>query len=926
MNIHKKLIGYSILIAIIPVIITAFLSFRGAENAIKNKSYDHLTTAVILKESEIKIWMNENIGSMYMLQNVVQNILNATEEENHSEKINRSLELSLQELQFQHPEFIELFLIDTKNGAVRLSTDTAQISKIKLSNPFFVEGKKSLFVQAFYYSSALHELATTLSTPINDKNGNLIYVLAARLKMDLLEEIMKEAGGLGESGETYLVNVFNFPITHLKYANQNDALGIYSEGVKNCLAGINGSGIYKDYRGTEVIGAYRWMKDFDICIVAEINETEAFQDIKSLQRRIIGISVLILVTAIMAGLLISLAIFRPIKRLTETAKIISEGNLWKKIDESVKNEKNEIGILAHTLSKMQNELNRLLSETKSILQTMPSALFVIEKNGIIKRVNKKAESLLGYSESELIGKHFKDLLGVEHFSPKDFITERKQKSADKDLYILSKTGQRLSVNASFASLSSNKYYKGGIIIIIKDVSELKEYAKSRIREIAPILNQISLGDFKASLALPEKNDEFTDLIVALNLMTDNLKEMISENYKKTQAIKESEKKLSTSHKTLLKAKDNIEQEKAKAEALLGNIGEGIMATDSKGKVIMMNQAAEKMFNLKISDAIGKLFLDCCDFLDEVGGRLDINKKPMKDVLEKNKTVYLKTIYKKPSGLSTPLATTIAPIIHDGKATGLVATFRDITKEKEVDDAKSEFVSLASHQLRTPLTAIKWILEELMRNPSLSKHQLEYLRDAMKSNSRMISLVNDLLNVSRLETGSISVDSIETDVTTTINQLIKEAKPLFNKKKQKLEFLKPSQKIKIEIDPQLLSQVVGNLISNAIKYSDDNSTIKIKLKKEKTGISIMVVDQGIGVPKEQQHRLFQKFFRTGEAVRRSTSGSGLGLYIVKKVIDAMHGKISFESVENEGTSFSMSFPLKGPTIKGDVKKLIEHKVS
>ena len=434
-----------------------------------------------------------------------------------------------------------------------------------------------------------------------------------------------------------------------------------------------------------------------------------------------------------------------------------------------------------------------------------------------------------------------------------------------------------------------------------------------------------MGDFRASLKLPKKDDEFTELIVAISLMSDNLKELIAENQNKTNALSEANKKLQSSHTTLLKAKDNIEKEKAKAEIFLRNIGESILAINKKAEIIMMNEAAEELFGKRIENTLGKSFDQCFDFHDEKNKKVTLNK-PIERVIRTMKSNTLSTYYKKSNGKSTVLAITISPILHGGEVNNLVLTFRDISKEKEIDLAKTEFVSLASHQLRTPLTAIKWILEELLLDKKLSHQQREFLLDALESNKRMIVLVNDLLNVSRLEAGKLRITPVKTDINDLVQQVINETLPLCQENKQTIEFKGADKAFIIDVDPQLLRQIISNLLSNSIKYSGPKTSILIKIKKTKTKVIFSISDQGIGIPKKQQARLFQKFFRTNEAIKRSTSGSGLGLYIIKQVIDAMHGQITFKSVENKGSTFTVSLPLKSPTKTGDVKKLIEHRIS
>ena len=244
---------------------------------------------------------------------------------------------------------------------------------------------------------------------------------------------------------------------------------------------------------------------------------------------------------------------------------------------------------------------------------------------------------------------------------------------------------------------------------------------------------------------------------------------------------------------------------------------------------------------------------------------------------------------------------------------------------EVDKAKSEFVSLASHQLRTPLTGIKWLLQEIFRKGGLSDIQIEYLDDAMNSNDRMINLVNDLLNVSRLETCTIQAVSTKVDLFEFIHPIIREASILSKETGRILQFHMSDPKIEVILDSQLIGQVITNLLSNAIYYTDKGKTIIISAEKKGKKAIIKVQDEGIGISKEDQKKLFKKFFRAKAAAKRSTTGSGLGLYIVGKILEVCSGTIECSSEEGKGTTFTVSLPLKGPVNKASEKTLILKKL-
>lgn len=244
----------------------------------------------------------------------------------------------------------------------------------------------------------------------------------------------------------------------------------------------------------------------------------------------------------------------------------------------------------------------------------------------------------------------------------------------------------------------------------------------------------------------------------------------------------------------------------------------------------------------------------------------------------------------------------------GKKSGLVAVF-DITEQKELDQAKTEFVSLASHQLRTPLATIKWYTEMLNSNQlgELNVKQKEYLNRMYSVGGDMIDLVEVLLNVSRIEIGTLPIVRQKTNVPEIIDSILIELASQIDKKKIVFQKNYNDSLLNIDSDPKLLRIVIQNLITNAIKYNRDGGSVTINLIEGGSlgQSSITVSDTGLGIPKEDQDKIFSKLFRARNVKDVGSSQStGLGLYLVKSVAEAMGGSISFTSEENVGSNFTL----------------------
>jgi len=266
---------------------------------------------------------------------------------------------------------------------------------------------------------------------------------------------------------------------------------------------------------------------------------------------------------------------------------------------------------------------------------------------------------------------------------------------------------------------------------------------------------------------------------------------------------------------------------------------------------------------------------------------------------------------------------IAPVSDDEKhVSGGAIILHDITHMTEVDKMKTEFVSLASHQLRTPLTAIRWFLESLKAGygGKLTKKGMEIVVDAHKSTKRIIRLVGDMLNMSRLEAGRIAIKPVPTNLIDFTQILIREHGSIAQEQKLTLTLRSPKKLPTIPLDPMLMREVFMNLIGNALKYTPKGGKVTVSIDLKGENIEWTVRDSGVGIPEEDQKNIFEKFYRASNAAVQYTEGTGLGLYLAKQVVELSGGTLTFTSVEGKGTTFRVTLPLEGMKAKEGGKKL------
>ncbi len=265
---------------------------------------------------------------------------------------------------------------------------------------------------------------------------------------------------------------------------------------------------------------------------------------------------------------------------------------------------------------------------------------------------------------------------------------------------------------------------------------------------------------------------------------------------------------------------------------------------------------------------------------------------------------------------------------------------NVSKQKEISRAKTDFVALAAHQLRTPLSIIKWYSDYLLSGDAgkFNAEQDKYIKEIFHSNQRLIDLVNSLLDASRIDMGTFIIEPKPTDIIERAETALTKFYPQITKKKIKFEKQYDDFGL-INLDPRLIQIVFENIISNAVEYTPEEGKIRLIVKKTDKNIFIKISDTGYGIPREEQPKIFTELFRGDLARKIQADGSGLGLYIVKAVVDKSGGKIWFESPsldllleedqeiseftldkQNMGTTFFITIPLKGMKPKTGTKKL------
>jgi len=435
-----------------------------------------------------------------------------------------------------------------------------------------------------------------------------------------------------------------------------------------------------------------------------------------------------------------------------------------------------------------------------------------------------------------------------------------------------------------------------------------------------VTRSIASGNLGKKIEFISK-DELGELGENINLMVKNLATAFQSMASSLRNEKLKEKELEVSY-------TRLEKEKAKDEALLTNINDAVIGINKDSRIILFNKAASNLTGFDQNEAINMPYYWVLKFLGEKDGvALDFINQAFSGIEQKNSNHVV--IEKRDKG-KIPVSHSVGVIRTGGQVTGAVVVLRDITRERELEQMKDEFVSIASHELRTPMTAIKGLISMIFEGDfgNLSTELKDPLSDIATSTDRLISLVNDMLDVSRIEAGRLKFILGEYVVSDLIDEILVLMEPLTKEKGVGLESTGELER-KVFTDANKFKQILSNLVGNAIKFTDHGKiTVEAKLNGELLKISVS--DTGMGISKEDQKKLFTKFSQITDSQSGRPKGTGLGLYISKEFAKKLGGDLWIEnSVPGYGSIFSFSSPLSGTNMAKKVdenfKKPIEAQI-
>ena len=509
-------------------------------------------------------------------------------------------------------------------------------------------------------------------------------------------------------------------------------------------------------------------------------------------------------------------------------------------------------------------------------------MWVVDDKGIVLATND-----VGQKDS-IVGKR-NEYSDIDDFSMKQYVT---LDDNNKRVYInvqpiQSPTGDSAVIGALYVKSDIEQKYSeigntalifftasliAGLISIVVALLVARSITKP-IKEMQKQAVRIAQGDYSEKVDV-QGHDELSQLAETFNKLSDRIED----------------------------AQDTMEAERNRLDSVLTHMTDGVIATDRRGKVITINEMALSLLNTTSEQAIGQSILTLLDLEEEY---------TLRKLLETPEEILIDRSKSDSEEDRMTLRSDFAMIRREsGFISGLVVVIHDVTEQEKTAEERRQFVSNVSHELRTPLTSVRSYLEALEEGAWEDKSVApEFIHVTLGETDRMIRMINDLLNLSRMDSGAQQMDLELVNFNELVDYILDRFDMMVNNQEKNYRIVREftERDLWVEIDTDKIMQVIDNIMNNAIKYSPDGGKIEVHLMETHNNVVLSISDEGLGIPKKDLEKVFERFYRVDKARARQQGGTGLGLAISKEVMKAHQGQIWVESVEGKGSTFYISLP-------------------
>jgi len=868
MKLAQKLPILCVLLSIAPAAVVGYLAYENGRQTIVGETMEHLVSINIFKSNELKRWIEGNKSSLEelaqrpLVRQYVEILSGHDTGDSVYHRARESIVWEHLKQRLKYGGFFELFLMCPRHGLITVSTDERQEGKYRGTHPYYIEGKSRTYVQGVYYSPTLEQAAMTVGTPIKDRQGNLLGVLAGRLHLKELSTIISLQSGKNHTEDTYLVNVFNFFVTEPRFG-ESYALkkAVHTEGVSAGLSGEDGVSFYRDYRGAPVIGAYKWLPEYGMCIITEMDQAEAFAPIVFLARVIAGIVSAVSIAAGLLGLFFAHTIIRPVRQLVAGTEEIGTGNLEHRVGTA---SKDEIGKLSMAFDRMterlkatmvsRDELARSEERYRTTMMSVGDGVIATDTEARVEMLNPVAEELTGWGQEEARNKPLEEVFRI--------INEETRQPVENPVCRVIREG--LVVGLANHSL-----------LIAKDGTE-RPIADSG----API------------------RDERNEVTGAVLVFRDQTPERAA-----FKALLESEEKY---------------------RSLFEDSRDAIYINRKSGELTDVNQTFVDLFGYTKEEMPGmniiRIFNDPQDrppIIEEIEKTGSVKDREVR-FKKKDGTVLdvLLTVTAKKSDDEETVG--YQGIIRD--ITAYKALESQLIQSQKLE-AIGRLAGGIAHDFNNLLTTIIGNAEMALMDFGGQAPLREVLEDIKEAGARAAGLTRQLLAFSRkqiLQPEVLNLNHVVGETDRMLRRLIGEDIDL--------EIILSPDLGRIESDVGQLEQILMNLAVNARDAMPKGGKLTIETKNVELDeayahrhiavvpgpyVMLAVSDTGTGMTDEVQARIFEPFFTTKEKGK----GTGLGLSTVYGIVKQSGGNIWVYSEPGKGATFKIYFPRVDAEVSG-----------
>ncbi len=1019
-------------LTVLPMVIISVVVIQQSTHQAEKQVYSQLESVATLKEQELQGWLKNGQNELQLValdiaeDGVIFDLLQSSPE-------NPNLQASVNTAMIQAQDvtdYFQEFLAYTADGHVVAASNRTQIGKWVSLKPYYANSLlNEQFIHPPYYEIGTGDLTMFETIQIVNDRGTLVGVLAGRLDLGTLNDVMSERAGLGKTGQTYLVSLENNLL--LTDSGLDDRSRAYrSDGIAQALHQRNGSDQYTDYAGVEVLGVYHWIPDLQAGLMAEQSVDEALTAAHESRRYSILIGVLATLLAATTGFVLATRLARPIHTLTQSVAALQQ-DVWS-VEVPLPTRMDEVGRLTLAYIQMRNKIQDLITSLEDRIQHLEATeaalatseqkyrgffeqafegIRLVDRDGIIREWNPSSERITGISASEAIGEPLWKIQG--RMIPDSLVTPEitDQMRLDFDQYfpinepqpprhilmrrIMRPDGTiRYIDNIIFPIITDKEVYYGGIV---RDITEQKE-DQDRIEQHVRKLE--AMQRIAVAMSGTIKLDEVLDILVAqlvnlipnlrasIMLMVDGqlrfvkwrgLPENMSwdieplikpEKYLRNKGLPvifpdvqqtaewnivsdvdaqvRSWMGIPVIHRGTLLGVLNLDHqdpnfftddhaqlgyavaqqagitianaqlfedleglvrartrelavEQERSNIILQNVADAIVFTDKDGYILYVNAAWEKLNGYTSEEVRGQR-----SSLIQSGETPVAIYQAMWLTINSGKMWRGDLRNRRKDGSIYVAELLIVPVHSaDGVVQHFVGVQRDVTALRELDALKERFVADAAHDLGNPVAVLNTSLYMLRLSPNQIEQRLPVLEYQVK---RLDALVKDLLTISQLDREAELMDTAPVQFLPLVHQVVQGQQLLAGQKQIHLTADLPDDLPTVLGDFESIERVIVNLVANALAYTPDGGQVHVQVSRQHGEVIFSVKDTGIGISPSELGRIFDRFYRTPSA-RRKTAGTGLGLPIVKKIVELHSGRIEVESEEGKGSEFRVYLPIR-----------------